>query len=209
VALLGHQLSEDGRFLAYSLKRNHADLDELHRIDLASASKSPLVLSKTYVGGMVFDGDQLFFAEALEVVQPGFSSFGAQAIQSVLPLRLSEGVRALYRTSGQPQGSLSLATVWNGYLYFQRSATTRRVDLMRLDVRSEGAAPEMVLDGKGDDTLVLRDEDMAFPGRLLVETSSGSALKRLISTDPEQPLGGDWRHVLPAQPEEVVQAIKL
>lgn len=208
IELLGHQLSADGRFLAYRLKRNHADIDELHLIDLQSARRSPTVVSRTLMGSMQFEGARLLFVEALDITHAERSSHGAQAIQSADTAQPLHNMRMLYRTGGDAaQASLGLGPVIDGKLYLEQSTGTNNSSLLRLDLAQEGSVAEMFLDGQGRDTYSLLDEDPSAPGRLLVQTSQGSALTRVVSVDPAQAQGGQWRHILPAQPSEVVETV--
>jgi prolyl oligopeptidase len=210
IELLGHQLSANGRYLAYRLKRNHADLDELHLIDLGSGLQSPTVLSQTVAGGFGFEGEHLLYVEALNIEQVERSSYGVQAIQRIALADLRGSKQTLYRSGGElPQASLGLLPVVDGQLYIEQGTTTATSDLLRLDLRTANAKAQKVLDGQGRDSFELVGEDRAFPGRLLVKTSHGSAMMRLVSIDPEQPQGGVWRHILPVQASDVVQDIRI
>ena len=207
IALLGHQVSPDGRFLAYRLKRNHADLDELHLIDLRSPKPEPAVLTRTLAGeGFMFaEGAGLLYVAAENITLPGASSYGQQAIVRVDPAK-SGDTEVLYRTEAARPMSLTLGPVLGGQLYFGRSADTSTSDVLRLDLAAPGAA-QMVLDGQGRVSFQVMDAQA--DGRLLVVTTDGAAMYRLVSVDPSQPQGGTWRHVLPAQPGDVVSEAQL
>ncbi len=123
IELQGHQVSPDGRFLAYRLKRNHADLDELHLIDLRSPRPEPAVLTRT-VAGFMFEGAALLYVEVENVTRPGASSYGQQAIVRVDPAK-SGDTEVLYRTEAARPMGLTLGPVLGSQLYFGRSAVDR------------------------------------------------------------------------------------
>ena len=201
IQLQGHEVSADGRFLVYKLKRNHADLDELHLIDLRSPESAPAVLTRAGAE-FRFEGAALLYVEVENAIQPSVSSYGQQAIVRVDPVRPTESLTVLYRTTAQHPMSLSLGPVIDGQLYFGRLPGTSTSDVLRLDLAAPGE-PQMVLDGQGREIFQIVDAQEG-ERRLLVSTTDGAAMYRLVSVDTLQPQRGAWRHILPAQSTDVV-----
>lgn len=204
IQLLDHRVSEDGRFLVYRLQRNHADLTELHLFDLRTPGRPLVRLSHAASGSFLLEGNALVFVEVQGVQEPGRSSYARQNLMQVTLDDSLPAPRPLYE--GQPGEMLGLGPVIGGWLYFDRAAHTNASDLLRLRLERP-AEIATVLDGAGRTSfgLLQQEEDT---GRLLVQTSDASAFNRVVSIDPEQPARGQWRHVLPARPGDVVLEVQ-
>jgi prolyl oligopeptidase len=202
------QVSKDGNFLVYGLNRNYADLEELWLFDLQVVDSDPRVLTRSLSNeSFFFEGDALLYVEAQGVTEPWKSSYGTQAIMRLDLSSAKATPSALYTTDSTRPASVDLSGVMSNKLYFHRSFDATTQDVLRVDLVAGGSA-ETVLDGAG--SIYFRIVDSTKDGQLLVLTSSGAAMYRLVRIDPKSPEVVNWTNILPPKgATDVVSEVRV
>lgn len=204
IQLNGHQVSEDGHFLAYLVRRNFADLQELHLLDLRQPQQGPRVLTRTATNGFLWEDTLLLWTQVENLSAPATGSFAQQSLQRLDVAQPQAAAQTWYQ--GPVGYSLAPQFADQGAMYLERAGYQGN-DLLRLPLNTPTPPqPVVVFDGRNQHSLRIAGIAPSS-GRIWAVASEGAALRRLVSIDPAQPQPQNWQHLLPAQPQEVVDAI--
>lgn len=194
IQLLNHQVSEDGRYLAYAMVRNYADLAELHVVDLQRPAGGP-ILSIPHInsGAFALTDQGVAYSSPRSTTHPHVSPHTHQTLYH----RRFSGQPAEAWLRGAQFERLLPAFVHKGRLYYAVS-TAGSLALGRIDLTNPQDSAELILDareqGRSFEPRALSGQD---PDKLLVLTSQGAALNRLIEVDLNHPAPENWREILP------------
>lgn len=204
IQLLNHKVSEDGRYLAYALIRNYADLAELHVIDLQVPARGPfLKISNAWSGAFALVDQGIAYAAPLATTNPHVSP---HTDQTLYYQPFSGGTPAAW-VRGAKFDQLVPVSGHRGYLYFlQLTGGSSAVGRLNLSRPQDSA--ELILDDRQNNrSFAVKGSSKQDPEKLLVSTSQGAMLNRLIEVDPSDPSPGKWREILPNSPSGVTEYV--
>lgn len=194
IQLQRHQLSPNGKYLAYALVRNYADVAELHVLDLQQPGQVPMVrVSNAYSGAFTLMDDGISYASPRQTVNPHVSPHTYQTLYflSFADMETQAWVQ------GEQFDQIGPSLVHGNYLYYEIS-TAMRGAIGRIDLTHPENGAELVLDLRSaKKTLSLYGVSPDDPNKLLILTSQGAALNRLVEIDPNNPDPANWRELLP------------
>ena len=198
IELSSHNVTPDGKYLFFLLKRNYADLSELHYVRLDALQSSLLVSAHVLYAKFRMDGQSVIWTNADDVSNPNSSSYSKQSIRR--------------RTTGSPSNEVLFAAAQNqmlgllgikdGQLYFTTSSVAVFDKLYSLDLASPSALATW-MSGDGVNSfrpLSLPDANMQF----YAWSSTNSAYRRLVLVDLKSPDQANWQHILPSSANDVV-----
>ncbi len=204
IQLMNHQVSKDGKHLVYAMVRNYADLAELHVIDLQQPEYGPVLQIPNVFGGAFMLHEQgLFYSTPRHTANPHVSPHTYQTLyhQSFYEQTAQAWVH------GEQFDQVTPGPIHEGYLYYNLT-TGKRNSVGRISLAQPEQGGELVFDSGASGGLfgVLGDSE-EDPGKLLVVTTQGAALYRLIEADPDSPEPQNWREILPNSPPGVTEYV--
>lgn len=203
IELTSHQLTPDGKYLVYRLVRNYSDLSEVHVVDLQTSVDIGSETIRHVNQDFKIHENGFFYIAAHEVSDIYTSPYNRLSLR--------------YHTIGQPPGqdqvlftgdglaNMAIEAIHEGYLYFQTGIGTKG-EIHRLSLAAPAEPPVKWLGDGFQSGFNLAGVD-ADKQNLLLLTSKGAALHRLVKVDPENPQPANWIDLAPRNTTEVVDAI--
>ncbi|MCB5362251.1 S9 family peptidase [Pusillimonas sp. CC-YST705] len=197
IELQGHQVSDDGKVLAYAMVRNYADLAEVHLINLERPQDGPFLKIQNVVAGAFTLLEQgVTYSQPRHTSNPHVSPITYQALH----YQPYNGASAQTWFQAGQYDSLAPDAVHEGYLYYSL-ATDFYGAIGRVDLAQAEKSGQFILDLREQNhTLGLVGPSSEDPSKLLALTSHGAGLSRLVEFDPKNPAPQNWREILPNSP---------
>lgn len=194
IQLLNHQVTPDGRYLAYAMVRNYADLAEVHVIDLQQPDIGiTLTIPNVWAGSFALLDQGITYTTPRATSDPHVSPHTYQTLY----YRTFSGDAAQAWVHGSQFDQIAPIATHDGYFYYSLT-TGNSTALGRTNLANPQNSAELILDGRAQNKTFeffgLSQED---PAKILIRTSQGAALNRLIEVDPKLPASEHWREILP------------
>lgn len=207
VALADVAISNDGKYLGYSIARSGSDWNEIFVMDLNTKQLLPdhIVWSKSSRINWQGHG---FYYSAYDAPEPG-KEYTVK----------NEYEKVFYHTVGQKQSEDKLiyqdkehalrecyASVTDDekYLFISITETTTGNQLIMKDLTRKGADFTEIAPGFDKDYFVVDDMN----GKIYIMTNWEAPMNRLMEVDPAHPTRENWKEIIPEQ-KDVLQNVTL
>ncbi|WP_397473129.1 prolyl oligopeptidase family serine peptidase [Pusillimonas sp.] len=197
IQLLGHQVSEDGRYLVYRMQRNFADLVELHVVDLQNPSVLLMRIPHVFSQEIALYNDGVIYSSPRGVEDDHVSPHTFQSLY----YQPFDGARPQAWFEGQEFDMLSGSFLHEDQLYII-VGTNMQSGYLRLDPAHPELGVQPFIDRRTDqETFTYLGPSPEDSANMLFLTSQGADLYRLIEVDPADPAAANWREILPLAPQ--------
>jgi len=200
IELLGHRVSPDSKYLAYLMRRNFADLTELHVVSLSDPSHILLQIPNVFSSQFEFYNDGIVYAVPRNVTDAHLSPFTYQA----LLYQAFDGSGPELWLQGEEFDLIYGAFLHEGQLYIN-IGTDMLSAYWRLDPARPDLGAQPFLDTRA------QQRSFAFLGpspddstKMVFATTIDAAFHRVIEVDPADPSAANWREILPLASGEPV-----
>lgn len=196
-----HQVTKDGKYLAYAMTRNYSDLSTLYVIDLQTGVSQGI----RNVAGPQFllSDDALYYARPATTEDEHISPHTSQ---SLYRFALDGTDNTLLFSAGEFD-TITPLIIGHDWLYASVN-TAMNSALARISLSTPADGVQYLLDGRAqNDTFEMMSPSSTNPNALLVRTTQGAGLYRLLEVDPDAPEPANWREILPNSPGGVTEYV--
>lgn len=207
IALAGTSVSNDGKYLAYSISKSGSDWNEIHVMEIATGKKLPDTLRWVKFSGMSWQGDGFYYSRYDEP-KKGMELSTKNEFHKVWFHKagtLQKDDQLVYQNLKYPQRNYGAATTEDErFLILYESESTSGTAIYYRDL-SKKNMPFTLIAGGFDYEYGVVDN---IGDQLLVVTNNMAPRKKLVLIDPAKPDPKLWKTIIPER-EDVLESVEL
>ncbi len=200
VALQGISISEDGKYLAYTISRSGSDWVEIYVMDIATGK-----LLKDHIEWAKFSGASWykdgFYYSAYDKPVSGVEYSNKNEYHKVYYHKLGtsqESDRLVYKNDNYPLRFYSVSVDEKANLLFLFESGAGNGNGLYLKDLSKPDSDFVCITDSQDYSVMPVD---VFDGKIYIHTNMGTPNNRLVVVDPSAPQAANWKDVLPEKKE--------
>lgn len=206
VALSGYSVSEDGKYLAYSISKGGSDWNEIFVKDIATGTDLTDNLKWVKFSGMSWYNDGFYYSrydepkasalsEKNSAQQIYYHKIGTTQDKDVLIFKPADNAQRFYGAG---------VTQDKAYLILSESASTSGNNFRIKDLNDPNADFVQVTEGYDSDYQVIDH----INGKLIVLTNHNAPMYKLVAIDPKKPAMENWTDFV-AEKEYVLTSVSV
>ena len=207
VALAETSVSNDGKYLAYSIARSGSDWNEVFVMEIESGKMLEDHLSWVKFSGMSWQGNGFYYSRYDEPSK-GMELSKKNEFKKVyfhIAGTLQKDDQLIYQDPKYPQRSCSAeVTEDERFLLLYEYESTSGNGLYYRDLKGKTMPFKLIAEGFEYEYQVVDNVD----DKLLVLTNNNSPRKKLVMIDPLKPSPKDWKTLIPER-EDVLESVTL
>ena len=199
IQLVNFSITTNGRYLVFNLIRNFSDLSEIRVVDLTTKKELTDDTRLNTNGSFILLDNGFFYSQSSQIVNPILSLYNYNLVNYHQIGVVND--QLVY--SGNGLQYVTLSSIINNQLYFSVATSTFQNDIYQVNLGQEPWVANKFF-GDGMSTVNLLGT-VANSNHLLMTTTSGAALNRLIDVDPSNPAA--IIPILPATSSTIVNTV--
>lgn len=193
IQLLGHQVSEDGKYLVYQMQRNFSDLAELHVVDLQNPSTPLMRIPHVFSQEIALYDDGVIYSSPRDVKDDHVSPHTYQSLY----YQSFDGAQPQVWFDADEFDMLPGSFLHEDQLYII-IGSNMQTGYLRMDPARPELGAQRFIDRRAEqETFSYIGPSAENSAKMLFVTSHAADLYRLIEVDPSDPVLANWREILP------------